>query len=192
MPNWCSNSITVRGEKEDLDKFESFLNEKDGKEWFDFFLPCPQELKDGGPVSFSAEPDENAKALTEKYGASDWYTWSVNNWGCKWNCDAQDWSRDGDGISFWFDSPWGPPTELYSFICNDTNFSVDAEYHEEGMCFLGRFVDGEDESYEYDGLESLDDIPDDLVDNWGLREMLEERAEWENEDEDDEENEDGK
>jgi hypothetical protein len=199
MPNWCSNSITIRGEKKDLDKFESFLNEKDGKEWFDFFLPCPQELKDGGPVGFSAEPDENAKALIEKYGASDWYTWSVNNWGCKWNCDAQDWSRDGDGISFWFDSPWGPPTELYSFICNDTDFDVEAEYHEEGMCFLGRFVDGEDESYEYSDVESLDEIPDDLVNNWNLREMLQERAEWDNEDEfeeelieDDEENENGK
>jgi hypothetical protein len=69
---------------------------------------------------------------------------------------------------------------------------VDAEYHEEGMCFLGRFVDGEDESYEYSDVNSLDEIPDDLVDNWGLREMLEERAEWENEDEDDEENENGK
>ena len=75
MPNWCSNSITIRGEKEDLDKFESFLKEKDGKEWFDLFLQCPQEQKDGGPVSFSAEPDENAKSLTEKYGSSDWYTW---------------------------------------------------------------------------------------------------------------------
>jgi hypothetical protein len=199
MPNWCNNSITVRGEKKDIDKFESFLNEKEGKEWFDFFLPCPQELKDGSPVGFSAEPDENAEALVEKYGASDWYTWSVNNWGCKWNCDAQDWSRKDDEITFWFDSPWGPPTELYSFICNDTNFSIDAEYHEEGMCFVGRFVDGEDEFYEYSDLDSLDDIPEDLVENWNIRLTLEERAEWDEDNEfeeelieDDEENDNDK
>jgi hypothetical protein len=199
MPNWCSNSITIRGEKEDIDEFEKFLEDKGGKEWFDFFLPCPQELKDVGDVGFSAEPDENAKSLTEKYGASDWYSWSVNNWGCKWNCDAQDWSRDGDEISFWFDSPWGPPTELYSFICNETDFDVEAGYHEEGMAFVGRFIDGEDEYYEYSDVESLDMIPDDIVNDWNLREMLEERAEWEEDDgfeeeliEDDGENEDGK
>jgi hypothetical protein len=196
MPNWCNNSVTFRGEKEDLDKFEKFLNDKNGKDWFDFFLPCPQELKDGGPVGLSAKPDENAKALEEKYGASDWYTWSVNNWGTKWNCDAQDWTRNEDTITFWFDSAWSPPTDLYSFICNDTDFSVDAEYHEEGMAFVGRFIDGEDETYEYSDLDSLNEIPDDLVNNWNIREMLEDRAVWEEENEeeyiDDEESEDEK
>jgi hypothetical protein len=196
MPNWCNNSVTIRGEEKDLDEFEKFLNDKNGKDWFDFFLPCPQELKDGGPVGFSAEPDENAKALTEKYGASDWYTWSVDNWGTKWNCDAQDWTRNDDSITFWFDSAWAPPTELYKYIYRDTDFAIDAEYHEEGMCFVGRFIDGEDETYEYSDLDSLNEIPDDLIDNWNLREMLEERAEWEEEDEeeyvDDEEEEENK
>lgn len=184
MPNWCSNSITIRGEKEDIDRLETFLNEKEGKDWFDFFLPCPEELKDGGPVGFHDEPKPD---LMEKYGATNWYDWCVENWGCKWNCDVHDWTRNDDSITFWFDSPWGPPTELYTFICNDTDFSVDAEYHEEGMCFVGRFVDGENESYEYSDLDSLDDIPEDLVENWNIREMLEERAEWENEDEEEDE-----
>jgi hypothetical protein len=187
MPNWCNNSITVSGPTEEVDKFEKFLNEKDGKEWFDFFLPCPQELKDGGPVGFSAEPDENAKSLIEKYGASDWYSWSVNNWGCKWNCDAQEWKRDGDEITFWFDSPWAPPTELYNYIYRETDFLVDAEYHEEGMCFVGQFVDGEDNFYEYSDIDSLDDIPEDLIENWNIRMMLEDREEWDDEDDDEEE-----
>ena len=185
MPNWCSNTITIRGEKEDIDRFESFLNEKDGKEWFDFFRPCPQEMKDVDNVSFGNVNEE----LMKKYGAADWYSWSLNNWGCKWNCDAQDWSREDDSISFWFDSPWGPPTELYSFICTDTDFDVEADYHEEGMAFVGRFVDGEDESYEYSDVASLLDIPESIVDNWNLREMLEERAEWEEDDDFDDEEE---
>lgn len=196
MPNWCNNTITIRGEKQDIDRFESFLNEKNGKEWFDFFLPCPQELKDGGAVGFNDAPRPD---LVEKYGSSNWYDWSVNNWGCKWNCDAQDWSREDDSISFWFDSPWGPPTELYSHIYRDTDFAIEAGYHEEGMAFVGRFVDGEDECYEYSDVDSLEDIPEDIVNDWNLREMLEERAEWENEDdfeeeliENEEENDDGK
>ena len=39
MPNWCSNSVTISGDKGQIDRFEAFLNEKNGKEWFDFFLP---------------------------------------------------------------------------------------------------------------------------------------------------------
>ena len=37
--------------KEKIQEFKIFLDEKNGKDWFDFFLPCPQELKDVGEVS---------------------------------------------------------------------------------------------------------------------------------------------
>jgi hypothetical protein len=182
MPNWCSNTIDLYASDEKLDEFEKFLTEKEGKEWFDFFLPCPQELKDGGPVGFSAEPDENAKALTEKYGAADWYTWSVDNWGTKWNCDVHDWYRDGGKISFSFDSAWAPPTKLYEKITEDGYFEVDAHYWEEGMCFVGRFSDGFDDYYEYSDLESLEDIPEEIVEMWNLQERLEEDLENEEDD----------
>jgi len=193
MPNWCNNTFKVSADKEQIDSFEKFLNDNNGKDWFDFFLPCPPELKDGGPVGFQ---DKHNEALIEKYGHSDWYSWSVANWGCKWNCDAQDWTRDDDNtISFWFDSPWGPPISLYEKITGD-GYDVGAQYHEEGMCFVGEFVDGFDNEFTYDDLESLDDIPEHIVENWNLREMLEDRADWEEEEElveeDDEENENGK
>ena len=70
MPNWCSNSIEIQGTKEQINKFVSFLDEKNGKDWFDFFKPTPTELKEEG-----------------------WYEWNVENWGTKWNCDAQDWMK---------------------------------------------------------------------------------------------------
>jgi len=156
MPNWCNNSFKVEGDKESIDKFEAFLNEKNGKDWFDFFAPTPVELKEDG-----------------------WYEWNVSNWGCKWNCDAQDWTRDGDTISFWFDSPWGPPVELYYKI-EQAGLTVTAEYMEEGMRFVGEFVDGSDETYEYQDVEDLDNIPDHLVENWNLHDQFES---WEDEDE---------
>lgn len=187
MPNWCNNTFEMVAPKEKVREFEKFLNDNNGKEWFDFFLPCPQELKDVGNVSF----DHTNEQLIEKYGYSDWYSWSVDNWGCKWNCDANDWRvEDYDdenlSIKFWFDSPWGPPENLYQSI-SDGKFGEDlnvfAEWHEEGMAFIGRFEYGSGESYEYSDLDSLDNIPDDLLENWNIREMLEERAEWEEEDE---------
>ena len=156
MPNWCNNTFNVEGEKEAIDNFEAFLNEKNGKDWFNFFAPTPVELKEDG-----------------------WYEWNVSNWGCKWNCDAQDWTRDGNTISFWFDSPWGPPVELYYKI-EQAGLTVKAEYMEEGMRFVGEFVGGSDETYEYQDVEDLDNIPDNLVENWNLHDQFES---WEDEDE---------
>ena len=173
MPNWCNNSVTVNGDTESIDKFQKFLDEKSGKEWFDFILPCPEELKNT-EASFHKPSNE---VLVEKYGHSDWYTWSLEKWGCKWNCDAQDWDRDGDTITFWFDSPWGPPLNLYEEMENQ-GYEVEAHYHEEGMAFVGKFSYGSDENYEYSDLESLDDIPEELVEYWGIRDRMLDDAEW--------------
>jgi hypothetical protein len=81
---------------------------------------------------------------------------------------------------------------LYEFISQDDSMTIFGNYHEEGMAFVGRYEYGSDESYEYSVLESLDNIPEDIVDEWNLREMLEERAEWDEEEEINEENENGK
>lgn len=160
MPNWCNNTIKVQATKERIDEFEKFLNENDGKEWFTHFRPLPEELVNEG-----------------------WYEWSINNWGCKWNCDANDWQRiDENTISFWFDSPWGPPLALYEFMV-DEEFDVRASYHEEGMAFVGEFVDGFDNCYEYEDLDSLDYIPEHLIEDWNLRDLLEDRMNDEDEDE---------
>lgn len=160
MPNWCNNTIKVQATKERIDEFEKFLNENDGKEWFTHFRPLPEELVNEG-----------------------WYEWSINNWGCKWNCDANDWQRiDENTISFWFDSPWGPPLALYEFMV-DEEFDVRASYHEEGMAFVGEFVDGFDNCYEYEDLDSLDFIPEHLIEDWNLRDLLEDRMNDEDEDE---------
>jgi hypothetical protein len=156
MPNWCSNSFSVEGDKETIDRFEDFLNENDGKDWFDFFAPIPVGLVE-----------------------DDLYEWNISNWGCKWNCDAQDWIRKENKISFWFDSPWGPPTELYYKI-EQAGLKVNAEYMEEGMRFVGEFVNGFDETYEYQNIKDLDSIPDHLVENWNLYDQFES---WENEEE---------
>jgi hypothetical protein len=179
MPNWCSNTVTISADKEKIDALEKFLEEKEGKDWFNFVRPCPQELLDVGAVSFHTTNE----ALVEKYGYSDWYSWGIDNWGCKWNCDASDWHRESDDtISFWFDSPWGPPIALYEYMHNN-DYNVTAHYNEEGMSFVGMFDDGCDNYYEYSDLESLEDIPEEIVEHWDLLGRLEDQEEWDDEDE---------
>lgn len=166
MPNWCNNIVVVRSNKENISKLNEFLENNNGKEWFNFFRPLPEELQNG----------------------DGWYQWSVENWGCKWNCDAQNWAieEDGKAISFWFDSPWGPPIQLYEFISHgydNDSWDVSATFHEEGMGFVGEFVEGYEDTYEYSDLESLEDIPEHLIDEWNLHEMLLERDEFDEDDE---------
>ncbi len=55
------------------------------------------------------------------------------------------------------------------------------------MQFVGKFSDGYDDYYEYSDSESLNDIPEDIVENWNLRENLEEWEAENAEEEDDEE-----
>ena len=191
MPNWCSNTIEIEGTKEQINAFVSFLDEQSGKNWFNFFRPCPQELVD--TVSgFVGEDKQSAhetqqKMNIEKHGHADWYSWSVDNWGTKWNCDAQDWMKienpneDQASVTFWFDSAWSPPTALYEFIESNSEFIVTASYLEEGMSFVGQFSGGIDECYEFSDAESLEDIPEELVDEWNLAELVEQNEEWNDE-----------
>ena len=191
MPNWCSNTIEIEGTKEQINKFVSFLEENGGKNWFSFFRPCPQELTD--TVSGFVGEDKQAaheaqqKSNIEKYGHSDWYSWCVENWGTKWNCDAQDWMKvenpneDEASVTFWFDSAWSPPTALYEFIESNSEFIVTASYLEEGMSFVGQFTGGMDECYEFSDVDSLEDIPEELVDEWNLVELVEQNEEWNDE-----------
>ena len=156
MPNWCSNTIEIEGTKEQINKFVSFLDEQGGKEWFTFFKPTPPELKEEG-----------------------WYEWNIENWGTKWNCDAQDWvkvenpNEDESSVTFWFDSAWSPPTALYEFIESISTMNIKASYNEGGMGFVGEFVDGVDNCFNYECLEDLEDIPEHLVDEWNLVEQME-------------------
>jgi hypothetical protein len=176
MPNWCSNTIELTASKEKVAEFQKFLDEKNGKDWFDFFRPCPQELKDVGNV----DPTKTNEQLIEKYGYSDWYSFGLGEWGCKWNCDAQDWSvneldEDKSVITFWFDSPWGPPTSLYENI-NDpvdlNGWSVYAEWYECGIGFVGYFDEGYENNFEFSNEEDLDSIPEFLIENWNIRDDL--------------------
>jgi hypothetical protein len=159
MPNWCYNTIEIEGPKRAIDTFEKHLDDTAGKEWFSYFFQIPEEFKEDG-----------------------WYGWNLENYGVKWNCDAYDWDRTSDtSIAFTFDSPWGPPIALYENIeCIELEnewgtidyYKVTARYLEEGMQFMGQFIDGEDENYEYSDLESLDEIPESLVEHWGIRDRM--------------------
>ena len=89
MPNWVYTTMKVTGKPETVTKFFEDVK-SDQKDEFDNFIavdfnkhvPMPEEIKN----TTSPNRDEKlAEMLLKKYNASDWYDWSIKNWGTKWN-----------------------------------------------------------------------------------------------------------
>jgi hypothetical protein len=77
MPNWCSNNITVKGQgkyvKEFIqDNFKTNKNPYDSNsKEYDYILDFEQ---------FDPTPLDDAGEVF-----SEWYTWRLEHWGCKWS-----------------------------------------------------------------------------------------------------------
>tara|TARA_R100000808_G_C2131487_1_gene140623 strand:+ start:123 stop:848 length:726 start_codon:yes stop_codon:yes gene_type:complete len=89
-----------------------------------------------------AELKEGQMALDneKKYGHRDWYNWSIDNWGTKW--DACEGSIDSEGkyeLNFSFDTAWSPPTNWLQKVTERyPSLKFTLEYTEEGMGFEGK------------------------------------------------------
>ena len=81
MPNWCYNNATFTHKDPAMIK-KLIDGAKDGN-LFNTFVPMPEEIKN------TSSPSEANEVLIEKYGASDWYSWAVANWGTKWDTNFE-------------------------------------------------------------------------------------------------------
>lgn len=174
MPNWCNNTLTLTHEDAGqlIRARNAFVQEKLLQE----FLPCPDELLK------ATAPNDDAKAMVEKYGSPDWYSWCVDHWGTKWDVGDSSLSTDdlpieAGSITFNFDSAWSPPIAFYDFL-QGLGFKVDAYYYEPGMSFCGRYLDGDDDCYEISGNAEWvqENIPEDIDQMFGISESM---MEWE-------------
>lgn len=88
MPNWFYFSVTVTGDKKEVEQFVE--NVKGSKKFetedyeFDFnhFIPQPDNI-------FRGSLGEKERKMCEEQGIPNWYDWNNQNWGTKWNvvCD---------------------------------------------------------------------------------------------------------
>lgn len=151
MPNWCYNSISVH--HEDPAMIQKMIDGADKGELFNTFVTMPEALR----TTTSPADFEKNHALVEKYGHADWYSWSLTNWGTKWDVslDNVDTTDEGRTLHATFDSAWSPPTAFYDALVK-LGFKVDATYTEEGMGFAGHYNNGEDESVDLEFDENRD------------------------------------
>jgi len=145
MPNWCNNTLEVWGDKEQIKEFKKKgrVSRKDDKTdlSLDRFVPIPKELK--GTTAPSKKTD---RRLIKKYGADNWYDWRLNNWGTKWDVDAELVNENiprskkyNEGfLVYVFDSAWSPPIEWLEKMCKQyKKLRFKLKYEEPLMGFMG-------------------------------------------------------
>ncbi len=192
MPNWCNNSVEIR--HDDPKMIERVRAAFNGEGLLQEFIPVPDDLRNTvsgfmGEDKRAAHEAQQAANL-EKYGYNDWYSFCVNEWGTKWDIGA-----DGNpaqdipgGLMLGFDSAWSPPIAAYEKLV-EMGFSIRAMYYEPGMAYAGIWEDGNDDYYEYSGMDSVaiaENLPGELDEAFCISEQA---AEWEEENKEENENE---
>ena len=191
MPNWCNNSVEIyHNDPKMIERARKAFN---GEGLLQDFIPVPKELTDTVSGSMGEDQREAHEAQqaanVKKYGYANWYDFCVNEWGTKWEIGA-----DGNpaqdipgGLMLGFDSAWSPPIAAYEKL-QAMGFRITAMYYESGMAFAGVWDNGDDDYYEYGGMDSkeiAETLPSALDEAFGISESV---AEWEAENAEDEEN----
>ena len=130
MPNWCSNTLMIRGDVETLSQLKPVLEKGE----------CLLEA---------------IKPIGEwEYGTA------VEAWGTKWDVTTEglEFIDNGDGtaeITGYFDSAWSPPLEAFYQLAQDWDSCyIELKYFEPGMCFVGVWDSEGGDAY-YDGIDDL-------------------------------------
>lgn len=103
MPNHIQNKVTFACSEEKLNEILTALQLDSGEEGnfdpgtvdFNKIIPMPDDI-------FQGPLGTKERAL---YGKNNWYDWSIENWGTKWN--AYNFSRNGNTIGF--QTAWAAP-----------------------------------------------------------------------------------
>ena len=189
MPNWCSNNVIVR--HEDPDQIAKVVQGYSQGSLFAEFFPCPAELS--APIEIGENYNDRVAAQEavnkEKYGYTSWYDWCINNWGTKWDAGNENDEDlacvDPNKVQLSFDTAWQPPVAFFEKL-TELGFDITAYYLEEGQGFVGKYTNAQgDESFNFDGAEDLEDIPDDIREFWDLDTICEWRDDEDEEEESD-------
>ena len=130
MPNYVDNNLTIEGSEKTITKIRDLVSGEDNAFDFEKIIPMPDYIYRG-----NIGPEEK-----KIYGENNWYDWSNENWGTKWNSvDARcEWSSDC-GLAYYFQTAWSscePIVKALAAMFPDAKFSY--SYSEPDGCFFGK------------------------------------------------------
>jgi len=137
VPNWCMNTLTVRGEEAPLGKF------KEAAQATVTHRVDPLQTPVYLPLSFEAlcpSPDE-MNPLKNPEGKG-WLEHRIRAWGTKWELDDQTQVEDWpDMLRYDFDTAWTPPLPVV-VVASESHPDLQFElvYAEPGCDFSGRVL----------------------------------------------------
>ena len=102
MPNWTENNVLFVGKKKQLETLKTMLKSKDNDFDFNNIIPMPKNIFRG---NLGREEEE-------KYGKNNWYHWSIEKWGTKWNAVDTRVEENGSTLSYNFMTAWDCPREI--------------------------------------------------------------------------------
>ena len=156
MPNWCSNSITITGDKKiisGMTRLIESIKKTEGEE----------------PGVFVTLLGREPGMTQERYNNSGWYDSNVGYWGTKWDVsyDECDFDFTDEQIRLHPNTAWSPPIEFCkSMVKEYKSIKIHIFYSEGGNDFCGQcdiyldeegIVCCEEEDYGYsEGLYNLD------------------------------------
>jgi len=132
MPNFVTNEVVFNFDmSHDKDRFMKLVTSDDNPFDFNNIVPMPKEINPRGFLSYKDREQPN------------WYDWSRENWGTKWNSsDAEVTEEEENYVGFIFNTAWSAPTPIavkLKRMFKDISFRW--FYRDEGDNFCGYLDD---------------------------------------------------
>lgn len=113
MPNYCSNSITITGDKTQLTQLAEQIK-ADEETIMERLVPTPEDFGEG------------------------WYQWHLDKWGTKWDMIDLLAQYEEDYIQLDYLTAWSPNVAFWEIISERfPKLYMTHHYKEEGLCFAG-------------------------------------------------------
>lgn len=171
MPNWCYNSLSIEGSKEEISAIKTQLNQPFQRQHDQWNMETNQmELLDtnySNPVfafwnivkptnleEYNKQSDHSLPMAEQMlFKGDNWYDFNVRNWGTKWDVavrDGEDYpetelmEEDETSLAYRFNTAWSPPLpaiEALSAQYPDVEFNLSYE-EETGWGGEYLFIDG--------------------------------------------------
>lgn len=164
MPNWVATKITFHGITDEqfndiVNRFtreESYPGEKPGRVLdFERVIPMPDYIYRGSL----------GQAEKEKYGKNNWYDWSVEHWGTKWNASRGDVWPEEHALGFW--TAWSFAEPVIEELTDLTGCEIEAMWADEDLGYnVGR------KAYTPEGLSFDEDVASNSDEAWEIVEEL--------------------
>lgn len=121
---------------------------------FNQIIPMPDDIERGNLTM------DQRKATNGR----NWYDWSIENWGTKWDAYELRVQRLSDtSLYVMMETAWSPPIPIFEKLV-ELGFDVSAYYLDEGWMYIGQFECGE--AFFFD--VNLSDAPFNLIDEFNL------------------------